>query len=187
MKDKSIEKEKLRSKYLQVRKELPNKTEKSQIINTKIINTKEYKNARIIALYKSLPSEVNIDNLIEYSLEHNKVVALPKVIGDDLFFYTINSNEKLLKSNFGILEPVPNPNNLVDKKQIDLIIVPGICFDLAKNRLGFGKGFYDRYLNNLNVYKIGLCFHSQVLTEKNIPTESFDIKMDKVITEKNEY
>ena len=166
MNDIKINKEELRIKYLQTRKELPNKKEKSKTIVTKIIETKEYQKAKVIALYKSLPSEVNLD---------------------DLFFYEISSNEKLIKSNFGILEPLPNEDKLVDKKQIDLVIVPGICFDKDKNRLGFGKGFYDRYLAHSSIYKIGICFHNQVLTDNTLPVNQFDIKMDKVMTESEEY
>ena len=187
MNDIKINKEELRIKYLQARKELPNKKEKSKTIVTKIIETKEYQKAKVIALYKSLPSEVNLDDLISYSLKQNKKVVLPKVVDNDLFFYEISSNEKLIKSNFGILEPLSNQNKLVNKSQIDLIIVPGISFDKDKNRLGFGKGFYDRYLAHTSIYKIGVCFHNQVLTDNTLPVNQFDIKMDKVITESEDY
>lgn len=187
MNDIKINKAELRTKYLQVRKELTQKEKKYKTIIAKIIETKEYQKSKVIALYKSLPSEVNLDELISYSLKQNKKVVLPKVVGNDLFFYEISSNEKLIKSNFGILEPLPNKDKLVNKNQIDLVIVPGICFDKNKNRLGFGKGFYDRYLAHSNIYKIGVCFYNQVLADDTLPVNQFDIKMDKVITESEEY
>ena len=187
MDDIKINKEELRKKYLEVRKDLPHKEEKSKTIITKIIKTKEYQEARVIALYKSLSSEVNLDDLINYAIEHNKKIVLPKVEGSDLFFYVIGIDEELVKSNFGILEPISNQEKLVDKKQIDLVIVPGICFDKERNRLGFGKGFHDRYLAKSNVYKIGVGFNCQLLTDDILPVNQFDIKMDKVITEEKEY
>ena len=187
MNDKIINKAELRTKYLQVRKELTHKEEKSKTIISKIIKTKEYQESKVIALYKSLPSEVNLDDLISYSLKQNKKVVLPKVVDNDLLFYEIGIDEELVKSNFGILEPLSNQNKLVNKNQIALVIVPGICFDKDKNRLGFGKGFYDRYLAHSNIYKIGVCFQNQVLTDITLPINQFDIKMDKVMTESEEY
>ena len=65
--------------------------------------------------------------------------------------------------------------------KIDLIIVPGICFDKANNRLGFGKGYYDKYLANKNIKKFGICFKEQLLDD--IPTDNNDIKMDLIITD----
>ena len=65
---------------------------------------------------------------------------------------------------------------------IDLIIVPGVIFDREKNRLGYGKGYYDRYLSNKDIYKIGICFSDQVIDL--LPSESHDIKMNIIITEK---
>jgi 5-formyltetrahydrofolate cyclo-ligase len=77
----------------------------------------------------------------------------------------------------GIWEPEAQKEYL---KQIDLVIAPGIAFDKNKNRLGRGKGYYDKYFNGKKITKIGVCYDFQLL--ENIPVEPFDVKMDKIIT-----
>ena len=173
-----MDKQTLRKKYLEIRKNLSDKNLKSELIFNKIINTKEYQNSHVIALYKSLDSEVNTDELIDYSLSIGKIVLLPKVINDDMIFYQITNQTIFVKSNFGVYEPMEE--NHYDGK-IDLIIVPGVCFDKNNNRLGFGKGYYDKYLANKNIKKIGICFKEQLLD--NLPADINDIKMDLSITD----
>ena len=187
MNDINIKKDNIRKEYLNIRKNTRNKLIKSNIITNKLINTLDYLNANTIAIYKNLDSEVNTSDLIDYSLNIGKEVLLPKVIDDDLYFYKYNKEDILIKSNFGILEPTAKINNLVDINNIDLIIIPGICFDKYKNRLGFGKGYYDRYLMNSNIKKIAICFEEQILKNDIIPTNKYDIKMDIIITNKNIY
>ena len=77
------------------------------------------------------------------------------------------------------MEPMYNKDNIY-KGKIDLIIVPGVGFDQNNNRLGYGKGFYDHFLKNKNIFKIGICFKEQLLDE--IPVNEYDIKMDLIIT-----
>ena len=68
---------------------------------------------------------------------------------------------------------------IFDKNKIDLFLVPGVSFDVNGNRMGFGKGYYDRYLSNLDVYKIGICFEEQI--SESIPTDKYDVKMNEII------
>ena len=173
-----MNKQSLRKEYLTMRDNIPNKEEKSNIIFDKIISLKEYQQAKTIALYKSLSSEVNTGKLIDYSLSIGKTVLLPKVIGNDLVFYEVTNKTIFMKSSFGVYEPMEK--NSYDEK-IDLIIVPGVCFDKKNNRLGFGKGYYDRFLINNKTKKIGVCFKEQLID--NIPTDKFDIKMDLIVTD----
>ena len=177
-----MDKQSLRKKYLEIRNNISNKDAKSNIIFNQIINLKEYQNAQIIAIYKNLKSEVNTNKLIDYSLSIGKTIALPKVTNANMKFYKIENNSELLKSNFGVLEPIANDDNYISKDNIDLIIVPGICFDKNKNRLGFGKGYYDRYLLNTKIKKIGICFNEQIIDI--VPTSKYDIKMDLIITDR---
>ncbi len=170
----------IREEYKNIRKNVIDKDNKSKIITNKIIDLKEYKDSKIIALYKNLNSEVNTEYLIDYSLKNNKIVYLPKVIGNDLVFYKTN-NLDFEKSDFGIEEPISN--EIIESDKIDLFIIPGICFDKYKNRIGFGKGYYDRVKYNKKAIKIGICFDEQ-LYQNRIKTDEFDIKMDKVITNK---
>lgn len=174
-------KEEFRKEFISIRNKISNKLEKSNIIMEKIIEEELYKNAKVIALYKSLPSEVDTNKLIEYSVQKGKTVVLPKAFCNELKFYKISIDETLIKSKFGVEEPKGLDENFVDKKDIDLVIVPGVCFDKCKNRMGFGKGYYDRFLAGTNLNTFGICFEEQIA--KEVPVDSNDIKMDKIITD----
>ena len=176
-----MDKQTIRSLYLEVRNNIQDKEIKSKKITKKIIETNEYKKAKVIALYKNLKSEVSTDELINYSLRIGKIVVLPKVTDNNLIFYKINKDTNFIKSNFGVLEP--DNNNYISKEDIDLVITPGICFDKYKNRVGFGKGYYDRFLEGTNLKTIGICFQEQI-TNDVIETTYNDIKMDLIITDK---
>lgn len=179
-----FEKKKIRKEYIEIRKNIKNKSEKSKIIFDKLVNNEKYINSKVIALYNSLESEVDTNELIEYSLKIGKIVLLPKVDGKELKFYRIYDNEELIKSSFGVLEPIENSKNLFLDKDIDLVIVPGICFDMKKNRLGFGGGFYDRFLSNKNIDNIAICFDEQILINKILPVSLYDISVKKIITDR---
>ena len=182
----TVSKYELRLKYKKIRDNLENKIQKSEVIKNKVINLEEYKNAKIIAIYNSFSSEVSSKDIIKNSLDNNKIVCLPRIKNGKMEFYKINSLEKdLIKSKFGIEEPKEIKENLIDKKMIDIAIIPGLCFDSKNNRLGFGRGYYDKFLeNSTNIYKLGICFDEQVLKKGLIPVVESDIKMDKVITDK---
>ena len=152
-----MNKKDLRAKFKNIRESIKNKKEKSYIITDKIINSECYKNSNIIALYGSMPFEVDTNLLIEKSLLLKKRVVLPKIVRENrMEFYEIFSLDDIEKSNtFGLKEPIIQGAAVLNSN-IDLIIVPGICFDTAKNRVGFGKGYYDRFLtNSRNIKKIG--------------------------------
>ncbi len=174
-----MNKQELRTKYLKIRNDISNKDIKSDIIFNKIINTSEYQSANTVALYKNLISEVDTNKLIDYTLTIGKTVSLPRVEDNNLNFYKVDKQTILIKSNFGVFEPISN--QVIPKENIDLIIVPGVCFDKNNNRLGFGKGYYDRYLMNTKMKKIGICFIEQLTN--NIPADSNDVKMDLIITD----
>ena len=136
-----------------------------------------------------LPFEVDTSLLIDGSLENGKIVALPRIMsGNEMTFYRIKSIAELKCTNIlGIKEPNDSVEYFVDKSNIDLMIIPGVCFDKNKNRLGYGKGYYDRYLKELdNVIKVGICFDEQLVKDEYISADEYDIKMDFVVTDKNE-
>ena len=151
-------KDDIRKRMLLIRKNILGKKEKSTKIVEKIINLDLYKNAKVIAIYNSLPNEVDTSYLIKCSLG-NKIVLLPKVINDKMIFIRVDKNTIYKKSAFKIYEPIGD--EYLEKP--NLIIVPGIAFDKSLNRLGYGKGYYDKYLGNNNVYKIGVCFENQII------------------------
>ncbi len=176
----------LRIKYQNIRNEIRDKNEKSNLICEKILNNEIYKKSNVIAVYRNLPSETDTTKLIEEALKQGKTVALPRVVESNVIkFYKIENLENLEISDLGIEEPPISEEMFIPKESIDLIIVPAVSFDLEKNRLGFGKGCYDYYLEENSFYKIGICFDEQI-SDINFNNDRFDIRMDLVITEKRE-
>ena len=170
----------LRKSLIDIRKNILDKDLKSTIIVHKIINMEVYTRSKIIALYKSLKDEVNLEYLINYSLNSGKIVLLPRVMKNNLIFIKIDFNTEYDKSNFGVVEPCYDINNVYNG-DIDLIIVPGVGFDKDNNRIGYGKGYYDRFLLDKDIYKIGVCFKDQLMD--HIPSDINDVKMNNVITD----
>ena len=157
-------KEEIRKESIVIRKQIPNKEEKSHIICEKIKQHPKYLEAKDVLLYKGLKDEVSLEELISYSFQNGKRVYVPKVVGDDLEFYEIQENEQYVKSPFHVLEPVGDSSKKM--KKMDLILVPGVAFDKKLHRMGFGKGYYDRFLKDKKIYKIGLKFLR--IYEKNL-------------------
>ncbi len=137
-----------------------------------------FQKAKIILLYHSLKDEVRTHSFIE-KWKEEKTILLPVVDGDNLKLRIYKSLSDLKTGAYGIEEPTGCL--FTEYEKIDLAIIPGISFDAHGNRLGRGKGYYDRLLPNIKAYKIGICFEFQVAEE--IPVEPHDTKMDLVITE----
>lgn len=148
------------------------------IIN-RLLGMSEVANADTILMYYSLPDEVFTHDTVELLARQGKTVLLPKVIdGENMEIRVYESKEDLAEGSYGIMEP--NGKLFTDYAKITTAVVPGMSFDSDNNRLGRGKGYYDRFLKNIpQAYKIGVCFDFQ--KEKEIPHEENDIKMDTVI------
>ena len=149
-------------------------------IMDRLEETDLFQQASCIALYHAIPGEVQTAGLIE-KWYRKKRLLLPFIRGNDLQLLLYAGKESLKTGVFGILEPSEDCE-AVPESEIDLIIVPGVAFDRQHNRLGRGKGFYDRLLSTLDVPKIGICYDFQL--KDQIPAEPFDRKMDLIITEK---
>ncbi|MFV0467863.1 MAG: 5-formyltetrahydrofolate cyclo-ligase [Dysgonomonas sp.] len=135
--------------------------------------------AKNILIYHSLRDEVQTSSIIEKYAD-NKTFFLPAIDEDNsMVARKYDTSVQLKKSDLGILEPVNS--NLADLRKIDLIIVPGIAFDRELNRMGRGKGYYDKFLEQMKTPKIGLCFDFQLFDK--IPTEKHDIPMDMLVLE----
>ena len=133
--------------------------------------------AKTVLLYHSLPDEVYTHDFI-LKWYNRKRILLPVVTGNILELYTYTGPDKLQTGAYGIAEPTEGRFN--NFQEIDLAIIPGMAFDRRGNRLGRGKGYYDRLLPFLaGTYKLGVCFPYQLL--ESIPTENFDIRMNEVI------
>ncbi|HJD92078.1 5-formyltetrahydrofolate cyclo-ligase [Bacteroides coprosuis] len=135
--------------------------------------------AETVLLYYSLPDEVDTHSFVKYWSKFKKII-LPVVVGDDLELRVYSGEQDLKQGSYGIWEPCGTL--FTDYKEIDLVIVPGIAFDDSGNRIGRGKGYYDKLLPKIEAYKMGICFPFQYLVDRIIPTEETDIQMDKVLT-----
>ena len=131
----------LRTEYKRIRREIGGKYEKSEIIRRKLKKTQEYRTAGVIALYHSMPDEVNTAGMIQDAFADGKTVCLPKIKGGEMQFYAVTPQTKFTAGAFGILEPVKG--DLISHAQIDLIIVPLLAADTQNYRLGFG-GVLDK-------------------------------------------
>ena len=146
-----------------------------------------YINSKVVFIYVNMDSEVDPLEIIKELLVSNKTLAVPKVIPVTLKERQMKALkiESLLQLNesgaFGILEPSSFCEDV--SEEVDLIIIPGLAFDLKGNRLGYGGGFYDRFLSKYpNSKRVALCYDFQIYDE--IPHEFFDEKMDLIISEK---
>lgn len=150
----------------------------SEIIFNKIELLPQFIQAKVVLSYWSLPDEVNTHRFIQKWATEKKMV-LPIIVGDTLELRAFCGTEELIKnSSFGIHEPVAG--ELVDPVDVDFAIIPGIAFDKKGNRLGRGKGFYDRFLKQTNAYKVAVGFDFQILD--NVPVSSFDVPVDIVLS-----
>ena len=156
----------------------------SKSITDKVIHLPEYRKASLIYAYASNTNEVWTFEIIKDALLSGKRVALPRVISDGVMeFREISAINDLKKGYQGIMEPGDDDVLLDPKEDIpDIIMVPGVAFDTSKNRMGHGKGFYDRYLSEMpDSLFLGLAFDCQI--EDTIPTDENDIPMDMIVTQ----
>lgn len=157
----------------------------SKIISLRVIATKEYQSSKSIGAYYPIGSEVKTFDIIKHSIDNKKEVGLPRVIDStkiEFFKIIEDSFEKIkfTKGKYGIFE---NSISSTCIDQMDLLIIPGIAFDLQGNRIGYGKGYYDRLLSSRKAkYIIGLAYEAQVINE--IPNKDHDIPVNIIITEK---
>lgn len=137
------------------------------------------KQAQTILMYYSLSDEVYTHEVINTLVKDGKTVLLPAVLSDtEMELRCYEGPQDLIGGFFNIMEPVGK--TFTDYHQVDTAIIPGMAFDSRCNRLGRGKGYYDRLLPRLtNAYKLGVCFDFQKLP--GIPADEHDMKMDEII------
>lgn len=157
---------------------------KSKLIQQKLIESPVFNQSKSIGLYLAIGSEVQTREIINYALDLGKTVLLPRIMSNDLRFYVVDQKDFEKNSfdvnRFGIKEPK------IDNKPadfIDLLIIPGIVFDMYGFRIGYGYGYYDKYLTISKFSKsIGLAYDFQFI-KKPIPILPHDRKIDVLITE----
>ena len=173
-----MEKKELRAQIKALKKQHSKEQlmEQSERIMAKLEHHPDFIKADKIMLYSALPDEVQTQAFLEkWHLKKN--IILPTVVGDDIIPVAYSANTSFAVGDFNILEPQNEPY----RGDFDLIVVPGVAFDRNGNRLGRGRGYYDRFLSqHLGVKRIGICFDFQLVDE--VPAEPFDIRMDEVIS-----
>ena len=175
------EKKELRKEIRARKRDIPvdELREMSRLACERLLADKRLGDASTVMMYYPLGDEVDVAPVIELLAENGKTVVLPQVTGEaEMVVRRYTGEDDLREGAFGIMEPCGEL--FTDYEAIDVAIIPGMAFDRHGNRLGRGKGYYDRFLPLLptRVYKIGVCFPFQLLD--NIPTEEHDIKMDVV-------
>jgi len=153
-----------------------------RLIQDTFIALPEYRSARSIALYHAVRGEVPTDGVMADALASGKKVCFPAVEGEQLVFREICSLGEFAPGGFGIPQPHPGCSSM-DSDGIDLFVVPGVGFDFAGQRIGYGKGYYDRALHRLESSGrlIAFCFEFQLLDA--IKADHHDVIMDRIITE----
>lgn len=180
-------KKNLRAQYRQYRERM-NPVKKSQhdaAILSRFLSLREYENVRTVFTYVSKPIEVDTTMLIRSVLESGRKVAVPLCFPETckMKFYEIHSLEELADGAYGVLEPVPqNSGPALESTENSLCIVPGFSFDSQGYRLGYGKGYYDRFLSNFKGTTVGFCYAGCV--KLDLPHGFYDRPVDILITEK---
>jgi len=169
----------LRQESLQKRK-LYASMEKSAMICEKAATLPVIEAAKSVMVYISAKSEVETALLIATLLKNGKTLCAPRVLDGETMEAARIDDKGFQKGAFGIWEPL---GKRVEK--IDAIFVPGVCFDPAKNRIGYGKGYYDRFLSCSDVKTIGLAFACQIVP--SIPFDAHDKPLDMIVTEDTVY
>ncbi len=187
-------KDKIRREKLLIRDELTGDeiSAKSRVIFEKVTELDEYRNADNLLIYASMRSEVITDELILDALSLGKRVFCPKVTdkrNGKMLFVEITSLEELEAGYFGIREPgiTEGYKEPYMDPEKTLIILPGAAFDKDRNRVGYGGGFYDRYLMaHRGCRTVAISFECQ-MTDDAIENQEFDLRPDLLITEENNY
>lgn len=183
-----IEKNKLRKELITQRQSLSKEDVEAKsirIIND-LLTLDEIESSDHIMIYMSFRNEVDTKYLFEELLSKGKKVIAGRCYKDtkEIVPVYVTGYDDFDIGNYGILEPKILDDNMVDVEDIDVVIVPGVGFDRKMDRIGFGAGYYDRFLSRLreDALRIAICYDEQII--EHVPTDDFDLKMDIIITDK---
>ena len=210
----------LRKEILALRDSLSarERIDKSRIITEKVIRHEKFQKADKVLLFASFRSEVDTTEIFEVAIAMGKEVYFPKVEGREMEFYRVEKEADLVEGHRGIREPLgekpcafslnwmDEKDAFINKQRMGtelfmtgkpmhiLVLMPGVVFDEEGNRIGYGGGYYDKFLQILehhikkeNLYKLAIAYQCQIVEKSRIVSEPYDIKPNVVITEKTEY
>jgi 5-formyltetrahydrofolate cyclo-ligase len=179
------EKEHLRKIFAKIRDNQPEeqRRRKSSLIGRRLFGLDEFKESRTVMFFATFRSEVDTMPMIRKTLRMGKKVALPLVRGRSISAVEVDNVEKCVAPGaFNIPEPVYGKGR-IKPESIDLVLIPGLVFDRSGHRIGYGGGYYDRWLKYFEPCKrVSLAFYSQVM--KKIPHTGTDLSVNKIVTEK---
>ena len=161
---------------------IENRSDVEKLIHTHLVHTPDWENAQVIGLYYSFGLEWDTHTLIDIALSQGKIVTLPKTnpLDKSMRFYQFKTNNSLENVYQDIWEHIPKPELLVEADDHHLIIVPGLAFDKNGYRIGYGGGYYDRYLAQYHHRKISLAHDLQIMDE--VPKNKYDQPIDMIVT-----
>ena len=181
-----MNKSEIRKRIISLRNSLTEEELKkaNNIITDKVINSDFYKNAKSIFIYISFGSEVNTIDIINNALKCNKEIYVPKTnkMKKEMEAIRIHNLDNMSVDKWGILEPNNVDENLIGTK-FDLIIMPGVAFDKGGNRIGYGGGYYDKYISKYQhkTTLLALAYNIQIV--ESIESDEHDIKVDCIIAD----
>ncbi|MCJ7843413.1 5-formyltetrahydrofolate cyclo-ligase [Lederbergia sp. NSJ-179] len=152
-------------------------------ISQRLLATEEWKKAQTIGITVSQFPEVDTWQIIRMAWRQGKVIAIPKCnpVQKTMLFYPINAFAQMEKGYAGLFEPLEAGKKPISKQKLDLLLVPGLGFTKEGYRLGFGGGYYDRFLINYHGHTIALAFTNQL--QDKIPIEKYDLPVQQIVTE----
>lgn len=166
--------------------------EKSGMIADKVIRMPEFQKSNKILLYAPIRNEVETKEIREEAKCLKKEIFYPRVLGKEMKFYRVGESTEFETSPYGICEPKPELAELFvpEKEDMIFVLVPGVVFDEAGSRIGYGGGYYDKYLQWLeeeisvdNICKVAIAYDCQLVEEGRIKKETHDVAMDFIVTE----
>lgn len=179
-------KKELRLKYRAIRSGFSKqeKNDKDAKIEKRFLDSSMYKQASTLLCFVSTELEVNTHGIIRQALIDKKTVAAPKCIDKNgtMRFYVINSFDDLEEATFGLYEPRLDKCAQLKRYTGSLCVMPGFAFDSKGYRIGFGKGYYDRFLNKVDIIKVAVCYNECIANK--LPKGRYDVPADYIITPK---
>lgn len=193
-----VNKKELRKEVLALRDALLPKErhEKSEQIVAQVLELDEYRKANKVFLYASMRSEVETDEIYHKAKALGKAIYYPRVIEDKMEFYLVEDMAELEVSTFGVREPQIELAKQFSPEEADVVFVlmPGVVFDKVGNRIGYGGGYYDKYLHCLedrvkseNICKVAIAYTCQMVDIGKIDVKEHDVRPDYIVTERDAY
>ncbi|MEE1320570.1 MAG: 5-formyltetrahydrofolate cyclo-ligase [Acutalibacteraceae bacterium] len=177
----------LRVKYREIRKNIPDRKAKEKSIADRILQSELYKSCSSLFIYSATGSEVNLDSVFKKALSDGKNVALPLCTDREgnMEFYFLSDESQLKCGMYGIKEPIKEVCIAAESDKYSLCLVPGLSFDRYGGRLGYGKGYYDRFLPEFKGISAGVCFEGCI--SDGLILDEHDKKVNYLISDKKIY